>query len=155
MMTALPIRLAGPADAGDIAEMSRGLIEHGLPWSWQPARVRAAIGARDTNVAVLRLDGVLVAFGIMEYLETDAYLVLFAVRREHQRQGLGSAMLRWLEDSARVAGAERIRVDARRDNAAGRSFYNEHGYHEVGIRPARYGHGVDGVRLEKWLRAQD
>ena len=152
MQTDLPIRLADPADAEDIAALSRDLIEHGLPWSWRPARVQAAIRNPDTNVAVLRDEGALVAFGIMEYLESDAYLVLFAVRRERQREGIGSALLGWLEASAKVAGAERIRVDARRDNVAARSFYNELGYHEVAIRPGRYSAEVDGIRLEKWLR---
>ena len=75
-----------------------------------------------------------------------------AVARAHQRQGIGSAMLRWLEASAVVAGARRVRLHARRDNVAGRTFYNEHGYHEVTIEPGRYGTQVDGIRLEKWLR---
>lgn len=147
-----PIQLATLADADGIAAMSRELIEQGLPWSWRPDRVRAAIRHAETNVAVVRTDGALAAFGIMEYLEADAYLVLFAVRRQHQRRGMGSTLLRWLEASAIAAGAERIRVDARRDNLGARSFYNEQGYHEVRIQPGRYSPGVDGVRLEKWLR---
>jgi len=103
---------------------------------------------------VMRECGQLLAFGIMEYLDTDAYLVLFAVRQTRRRRGFGSAVLRWLEASAAAAGAERIRLDARRDNAAARSFYNQHGYHEVQIAPGRYGGLIDGVRLEKWLRAR-
>ena len=149
------IRLAGPDDAQDIAAMSRELIEHGLPWTWRPSRVRRAIGSPDTNVAVMREPGGIVAFGVMEYLESDAYLALLAVDRAHQRRGIGSAVLRWLEASAAVAGAQRIRLHARWDNIAGRAFYNEHGYHEVTIQPERYGASVDGIRLEKWLRAAD
>jgi len=147
-----PIRLAEPGDADEIAAMSRELIEHGLPWTWRPARVRRAIGSPETNVAVAGELGELVAFGIMEYLESDAYLVLLAVHRSHQRRGIGSAILRWLEASAAVAGAQRIRLHARRDNVAGRSFYNEHGYHEVKIQPGRYSATLDGIWLEKWLR---
>lgn len=148
-----PIRLADPADAADIAAMSRDLIEYGLPWSWRPERVQAAIRHPETNVAVARDAGGLLAFGIMEYLDSDAYLVLLAVRADGQRRGVGSAILRWLEASAAAAGATRIRLDARRENLAGRNFYGEHGYHEVALRPDRYGPAVDGVRLEKWLRA--
>lgn len=133
--------------------MSRDLIERGLPWGWRPARVLNAIGNPETNVAVIRVAGELVAFGIMEYLETDAYLALLAVRSTRQREGLGRSLLHWLEASARAAGARRIRVEARRDNVAARNFYNELGYHEVGIRRDRYSDGVDGLVLEKWLRA--
>lgn len=153
MTTDPPVRLALPEDAADIAAMSRDLIERGLPWTWRPARVLRAIGAPDTNVAMVRIERELVGFGIMEYLETDAYLALLAVRGASQRMGLGSSLLGWLETSARVAGARRIRVEARRDNVRARNFYNELGYHEVAIRQGRYSDGVDGVVLEKWLRA--
>jgi ribosomal-protein-alanine N-acetyltransferase len=153
MQTAAPpIRLAVPADAGAISRMSRDLIEPGLPWTWREDRVLHAIRSPDVNVAVATQDEELLGFGIMEYLEADAYLALFAVRAASQRTGIGSALIRWLEASAIAAGAERIRLDARRDNVPARSFYNEHGYHETGIRRGRYGPSVDGVRLEKWLR---
>lgn len=134
--------------------MSRELIERGLPWGWRPARVLAAIHSAETNVAVVRTDAGLIAFGIMDYLERHAYLALLAVRPGSQRTGVGRSLLRWLEASALVAGAERIGVEARLDNAAARSFYNELGYHEVAINRGRYSDGVDGVRLEKWLRAR-
>jgi ribosomal-protein-alanine N-acetyltransferase len=152
MTTDPPVRLARPEDAADIAAMSRDLIERGLPWNWRPARVLQAIRNPETNVAVARVDGALVAFGIMEYLETDAYLALLAVRASSQRQGWGSSVLRWLEESAQVAGARRIRLETRRDNVPARTFYNELGYHEVAIRHSRYSDGVDGLLLEKWLR---
>lgn len=147
-----PVRLATPSDAGDIAAMSRELIEHGLPWTWTRSRVARAIASADTNVAVVRTQGELTAFGIMEHLEADAHLVLFAVHRASQRQGIGSTVLSWLEASARAAGAQRIRLEARRENVAARSFYNQHGYHERAISPRMYSGAVDGVRLEKWLR---
>ena len=107
----------------------------------------------DTNVAGVRERGELIAFGIMEYLDEDAYLVLFAVRPARQRQGIAADVLRWPEASAAAAGSSRVRVDARRDKPAARSFYNELGYHEVRIRPRAYGDRIDQVRLEKWLRA--
>jgi ribosomal protein S18 acetylase RimI-like enzyme len=91
----------------------------------------------------------------MEYREVHAHLVLFAVRSERQRQGMGSALLLWLEAVARTAGAQRIQVEARRENLEARSFYNEHGYHERVLDKAMYGSRVDGVLLEKWLRVTD
>lgn len=146
------IRLAASSDAEAIAAMSRELIEYGLPWNWRPARVLGAIRNAETNVAVVKEEGELIAFGIMEYWELDAHLVLFAVRKQSQRRGIGSALLRWLESSAMAAGAQRIRLEARRENLAARSFYNEHGYHELVINPGRYSGAVDGIQLEKWLR---
>jgi ribosomal-protein-alanine N-acetyltransferase len=149
----LQISIALASDAGRIAAMSRELIEDGLPWTWRPERVARAIAAPETNVAVAREGLEITAFGIMDYLEDDAHLVLFAVRRLSQRKGIGSELLRWLEASAQVAGARRIRVEARRDNSAARNFYNEHGYHELAINARMYSGLLDGIRLEKWLRA--
>jgi ribosomal protein S18 acetylase RimI-like enzyme len=147
-----PVTIATRIDAKAIAVMSRDLIEHGLEWRWRPERVARTIDDPNTNVVVVRGSRQLIAFGIMEYLDDDAYLVLFAVRPPHQRQRVGTALLRWLETVARAAGSQRIRVDARRDNVAARCFYNEHGYHERTLKPRMYGAAVDGVRLEKWLR---
>ena len=147
-----PVTIAGPSDASAIAVMSRDLIEYGLGWRWRTDRVARAIRDPDTNVAVLRRQTELIGFGIMEYLDDEAYLVLFAVARSSQRQGVGSALLRWLEAAARAAGSQRIRLDTRRENVAARCFYNDHGYHERILESRMYSKAVDGVRLEKWLR---
>ena len=152
MTPAVHVRMASMADAAAIAAMSRDLIEHDLPWSWRADRIRQAVGAANTNVAVIQEDPELDAFGIMEYWDDDAHLVLFAVRHARQRRGLGSALLGWLEDCAVAAGSKRIRVEARRDNDAARNFYNENGYHELAIERLRYSGRIDKISLEKWLR---
>ena len=155
MISHLAIRFATLADAVAIAALSRDEIEHGLPWTWREPRVRHAIADPDTNVIVVGPPGAVVAFGVMYYAADDAHLLLFAVHRSQQRQGVGSALLQWLEEAARAAGARRIRVEARMDNEAARSFYNERGYHEGAIVRRMYSGRLDGVRLEKWLRPDD
>jgi ribosomal-protein-alanine N-acetyltransferase len=152
MISHLTIRFALRADAGAIAALSRDEIEAGLPWTWREPRVRHAIADPDTNVVVAGPPGAVAAFGVMYYADDDAHLLLFAVQRWQQRQGVGSALLQWLEEAARAAGAARIRVEARMDNEAARSFYNERGYHEREIVRRMYSARLDGVRLEKWLR---
>jgi ribosomal-protein-alanine N-acetyltransferase len=152
MIDAHAIRRAAIGDAAGIAAMSRDYIEQGLPWSWTEARVAHAIRTPDTNVVVVGEPGALIGFGIMSYLEDDAHLLLFAVRRAYQRKGVGSAILRWLEKVARNAGAHRIRVECRRDNSVARNFYGEHGYHEVVIAKGMYRGLADGINLEKHFR---
>ena len=147
------VRLARTSDAEGIAVMSRDYIEHGLPWTWTAGRVAAAIGAPDINVVVVGERGAIQAFGIMSYPDDDAHLLLFAVLRDQQRRGVGSAILRWLQEAACTAGAKRIRVECRRDNVAARNFYCEHGYHELSITTKFYRGLKDGVHLVKWLRS--
>jgi ribosomal-protein-alanine N-acetyltransferase len=148
-----PIRLARRADAAAIATMSRDEIEQGLPWSWTEGRVLGAIQNPDTNVAVVGATGALQGFGIMAYRDEVAHLLLFSVRPEYRRRGLGSALLRWLECVAVTAGVERIVVECRRDNAGARNFYAETGYHEMAISKGYYRGVEDAVRIEKWLSA--
>jgi ribosomal-protein-alanine N-acetyltransferase len=154
MIADVALRLAVLADSAEIAAMSREYIEHGLPWSWTDERVSHAIQDPDTNVVVAGERGSINAFGIMFYANDDAHLLLFAVRRSHQRRGIGSAILHWLEEAARTAGAKRIRVECRRDNAAARNFYSEHAYHERDIAKGMYRGIKDGIHLEKWFRLE-
>ena len=153
MIADLEVRLANVADAADIAAMSRDYIEYGLPWRWKYGRVVKSLNDPETNIAVAGKQGALIAFGIMSYSDDEAHLLLFAVRRAYQRQGIGTALLQWLEAVARTAGAQRIRLECRIDNVPARNFYCANGYHERQIREAMYNNSVDGVRLEKWLRA--
>jgi ribosomal-protein-alanine N-acetyltransferase len=147
----LSIRLATRDDAASIAAMSRDEIEQGLPWSWTEQRVAHAIANPEANVIVAGPPASLTGFGIMSYVGDEAHLLLFAVASAHRRQGIGSAMLAWLETVAREAGVQRVRVECRRGNAAARNFYGEHGYHEQTI-VHRYYRGVeDAVSLEKFL----
>ena len=147
----LTIRLATRDDAAGIAAMSRDEIEQGLPWSWTEGRVSRAIANPDANVIVATSHGALCGFGIMSHVGDDAHLLLFAVAAGRRRQGVGSAMLEWLETVARDAGGRRVRVECRRSNDAARNFYGEHGYYERTI-VHRYYRGVeDAIVLEKHL----
>ena len=67
------IRFATLADAGEIAVLSRDLIEQGLPWTWTPGRVARSIRDPDTNVVVAGTEGALSGFAIMYYAEDDAH----------------------------------------------------------------------------------
>lgn len=152
MQAETSICLATPADAFQIACLSRDCIEQGLPWRWTPPRVLRSIRDAETNVAVVREDQRVTGFGIMKYADDDAHLLLLAVDPDRRRLGIASAILAWLEDVARTAGAQRVRLEARLANDEARCFYNQHGYHERALRDGMYGADVDGVALEKWLR---
>lgn len=150
MMDACEIRLAVPADASPIAAMSRDYVEDGLPWGWTPVRVTHSIRNRATNVAVAECGKELAGFGIMKYLDDDAHLLLFAVKPEYRRRGVGSGLLDWLESTATTAGIELIFLETRTTNGAAREFYAARGYHELATLPRYYGR-EDAVRIGKDL----
>src|SRR4051812_3843952 len=117
-------RLARPADAYEIAVMSRYLVEVGLRgWSWPPERVAKAIRARSTLVLVAEVRAHLVGFAIMEFGDVQAHLSLLAVKPSYHRCGIGRALLQWLEDSALAGGITTITLELRANNYGARSFY--------------------------------
>jgi ribosomal-protein-alanine N-acetyltransferase len=153
LITDFDIRLAVAADARHIAEMSRDSIEVGLGWRWTPERILATLRDRDTNVAVAYEGRQLTGFGIMTYRSDEAHLLLLAVHPGRRRRGLGAALLRWLEDSARVAGIGVVHLEARACNRHARAFYRALGYREIRMLLRRYGGVEDGVHIAKdlWL----
>jgi len=150
MIDACEIRLAMQRDASRIAAMSRDYIEEGLGWGWTPARVARSIRDRATNVALAEHGTDLAGFGIMQYLDDDAHLLLFAVRPEYRRRGIGSQLLAWLESTATTAGIELIFLETRTGNLVARAFYAARGYRELATLP-RYYRSEDAVRIGKDL----
>jgi [ribosomal protein S18]-alanine N-acetyltransferase len=146
MLAQCEIRLARLSEAREIALLSRDCIEFGLAWSWTPGRVLRSIRDRATNVAVVRDDRGVVAFAIMRYDAEQGHLDLFAVRSDQQRRGFGSALLRWLEVSARIAGLIAIRLQVRATNATAIAFYRSAGFVDTGLH-RRYYQGVEDAVL--------
>jgi [ribosomal protein S18]-alanine N-acetyltransferase len=150
-LTIPQIQLAETTDAERIAGMSRDYIECGLVWSWVPARVLRSIRDRCTNVAVVRGHRAPLGFGIMHYGDDCAHLALLAVHPGHRNHGLGSGILAWLEQPARVAGIVRIGVEARADNPLAIAFYRRNGFEPCGRVEGYYQGRIDAVRLQKRL----
>ncbi len=152
MIAAPTVRLAQTADAAAIAEFSRDFIEHGLAWTYTPARIALAIHSRTANVASIG-NTRLHAFGIMDYQDTSAHLGLFGVYAAARRKGLGRHLFEWLQLSAVNAGIALIKLEARVDNTGGIAFYERLGF-TVGQRiPGYYSGIVDAMRMEKRLGA--
>jgi len=152
MSLAFVIELAKDGDARVVAEMSRDYIETGLGWSWRANRVLRSIRASDVNVVVARAAGEVTGFAIMRYGPLEAALQLFAVRPAHRRSGIGSALVTWLVEAARVAGIYVVYVEMRADNSVARSFYRHRGFEDMGALPAYYSNVESGHRMAYDLR---
>jgi ribosomal-protein-alanine N-acetyltransferase len=141
------IRLARTDDAQDIALMSRDLIESGLGWSWTRARVGKSISSRETLSVAMCRGTRLIAFAIMFFGDEHAHLNLLAVRPEFQRLGLGTRLIRWLEESAHVAGIRAIHLEVRARNQHARRFYRRLGFLEMALLPKYY----RGLEAAVWM----
>lgn len=152
-MSAPVYRLAHPADAYEIAVMSRYLIEVGLRgWTWPPERVGKAIKARDTNVVIADVRKHLVGFAIMDFGDTTAHLSLLAVKPTHQRCGIGRQLMAWLEEAALAAGITSISLELRSNNFPARTFYRMLGYKELAYIPGYYRGVETAVKMGRDIR---
>ena len=152
-MQAITFRVAKPPDAYPIALMSRALVEAGLNgWAWDPERVTRSIQARDTVVLVATVKNSLIGFAIMNFGDTQAHLSLLAVVLSHQRCGIGSQMMRWLEESALVAGIATINLELRANNHAARDFYRALGFHDTAYIPGYYRGVETALRMSRDIR---
>lgn len=134
-----------------IAEMSRDLIEVGLGWSWTVRRVAACLEDKAASVAVAHDAGRVIGFAIAKFRMDEAHILLLAVDEAHRRCGVGTALIRWIEKTALVAGIGIVYLEARLANAGAREFYKALGYKEFKVDAKRY-RGVEaGVRLGKDL----
>jgi ribosomal-protein-alanine N-acetyltransferase len=146
------VRLATLADAGEIAAMSRELIETGLGWTWTRARVARNIASASTVTLAACDQERVIGFAIMYFGDDHAHLNLLAVRRPWQRAGVGRQLLAWLEESALAAGIGTIRLELRASNRAARRFYERLGYQEVARVPEYYGGVETAVRMSRDIR---
>ena len=153
MISDLTLRLARETDALRIAQMSRDQIERGLGWSWTTQRVLRSIFDAETNVVVAFAAGKLCGFAIMKYHDDEAHLLLLAVHPSARRQGIGGALVAWLEQAALTAGVGQVWLEARQGNAAARAFYRQLGYREIQVLPGYYQGREACVRIARdlWL----
>ena len=132
------IRLAKISDALSIAEMSRDLIESGLGWSWTPSRLVREINEKYSNVVVAHEGNDIIGFAVMKYLEGEARLNLFGIHPNHRRKGVGTRMIKWLEETALINGNGVVYLETRLRNHGAREFYKSLGYKVIQRLPGYY-----------------
>ena len=153
MICSEEIRLATTSDALHIGEMSRDFIEAGLGWSWTPSRVLRAIDDKSTNVVVAGEGREVIGFAVMRYFDVEARLDLFGVRPSHRRKGIGTRMLRWLEETALVNGNGVVYLETRLRNHEAREFYSSLNYRVVQRLPGYYKGRETAIRMAHDLLA--
>lgn len=155
-MSSPEIALARPTDCIELAELSRVAIEYDLRWRWKPSKILALIRDKESTVIVARNEaGDLVGFAAMEFKATRAHLILLASVARFRRQGVATKLLRWLEESAVIAGMDYISLEVRLNNQGAVKFYEAHGY-SVEILKNGYYEGVeDAYRMRRDLIERD
>lgn len=97
--------------------------------------------------------GELAGFVLATFGEEHVHLALLGVAEEWRRRGIARRLVRWVEESAQVAGLFEVRLEVRAINRGARRFYAALGYVECGRVRAYYSGIEDAIRLRCDLRA--
>ncbi len=144
--------LADSDDAEFIALLSKHYVESGMSgWSWSPMRVIRQIQNPDSLVLVGRSDDRVVAGIIAEYGALEAHLNLLAVEPLYQRTGVGTSLMRYIENSAILEGNSRVCLEVRLSNPGAREFYKALGYKEIHIKNNYYKGNESAVYMQRNL----
>ncbi|MGH9427856.1 MAG: GNAT family N-acetyltransferase [Terriglobia bacterium] len=149
---AVELKLARLRNAQRIAQMSRDLVENGLPWVWTAPRIATHIRGNESNVLTAWANEHLIGFAIMQFYDEHAHLNLFAVDPQYRRFGVGRKLLVWLEETARVGGIFTIHLEVRANNGGARAFYRALGYQEVRAIPGYYSGRETAIRMTHDLK---
>ena len=60
-----------------------------------------------------------------------AYISMFCIRKEFQKQHLGVALMQKAEEVAREKGMKSIQLEVLRENTKGLNFYQKYGFHSM------------------------
>ncbi|MGC9072361.1 MAG: ribosomal protein S18-alanine N-acetyltransferase [Acidilobus sp.] len=90
------------------------------------------------------------AVGLIEWGHVG-HVISIAVRPAFRRRGIGTALMRALEERLRGMGADRLRLEVRASNHEARRLYERLGYKVVRALPDYYG-DEDGLLMEKPVR---
>lgn len=113
----------------------------------------------DTLVLVATVDGAVVGDASVQRVKASftRHVAIFstAVHPQHQRRGIGRALLRASVDWAKTRGIERLELYTRRDNERARALYESEGFavESARVRFIRLpdGHYVDDLIYVRFL----
>jgi ribosomal-protein-alanine N-acetyltransferase len=149
------IDLATTLDAGPIGLLSKNLIETSMPgWVWNPAKILKSIQSEDSLVLVGRKQKDVVAAAIIQFGEQDANLNLLAVAKKYQRRGIGSRLLRFMENSAYLYGKAALCLEVRANCEVALEFYAALGYQKRKVLRKYYHNGENAVQMARLIQVQ-
>ncbi|MDU4251965.1 GNAT family N-acetyltransferase [Pseudomonas sp.] len=157
MTTPILIRPAGTEDADAILRILGETYEA----TWKPELTAEAIARFESSAhtaayvrerlpffQVACIDGEVV--GLLDW--RDDFIDALHVSPQHQRLGIGAALLHHAETAIARAGHACIRLETDTFNRQARAFYGKHGYAEVDFYPDEEWHsGFTTVLMSKGL----
>lgn len=103
------------------------------------------------EVMVTRLAGKIVGYVSFRYVADEGDVVTIAVDTSVQKQGVGTAMMDWLEATAKGRGIKNLFLEVRSDNIPAIAMYLARDFERIDLRRNYYDTGVDAYVMRKRL----
>ncbi len=126
------IRIAEPKDANELSAMNYEFNDVEVSSEY----VREALHSNQEIVAIASIDNTIAGFACAQFYSSFCYdspwgeITEMYVRPPYRRQGVGSALLAFLEEALARRGISSIKILTGQDNAVARSLYTGIGYIE-------------------------
>jgi ribosomal-protein-alanine N-acetyltransferase len=116
------------------------------PWTQGVFIDELAMQARGSrHYLVAHLNGRLVGYGGMIYMDTAAHITNVAVDMTLRRRGIATELMLDLAWGARRAGMESLTLEVRESNVSAQSLYRRFGFAPVGVRAKYYENRDDAI----------
>jgi ribosomal-protein-alanine N-acetyltransferase len=135
-------------DLDGVVEIER----RSFPNPWPRFFFEKDLESGNTVAFVAENDGRIIGYALGSCIDVELHITNIAVAEDHQRHGLGSRMLRKMEEVAIERGCGFAYLEVRTTNVAAISMYRNKGYDILYTRKRYYIDGNDAYVMHKELR---
>jgi [ribosomal protein S18]-alanine N-acetyltransferase len=146
---ALLLRSYEPHDFAALYKLDQSCFLPGISYSKTTLRYFLTLASADCVVAVE--EGHIVGFVLSEENPPLAHIITLDVAEKHRRQGVGTAMLRQVEENLALRGVRSVLLETATDNEAAVAFWKRHGYRIEATLKRYYLRQIDAYEMRKIL----
>ncbi len=140
-----------PEDFESLYAIDQECYAPGIAYSKRTLRWFLRLSGAECLVA--EAGGAVAGFLLAEHEGERAHLITLDVVAAHRRRGLGTALLRAMEQSLAACGVRQVSLETATDNDAAIAFWEKHGYRTVGVLRRYYLDRIDAYAMHKLLAA--
>lgn len=119
------------------------------PYPWKENQFLETLNSETQSTLVREESGEPTGFGVLQMIESEAYLLNIMIRSDLRRTGRGGDLLRRLMDWSKDGGANHMFLDVDPSNDSAYKLYLKCGFSIAGRRPHGYPGGEPSYLMKK------
>jgi ribosomal-protein-alanine N-acetyltransferase len=143
------LRPYAPKDFEELYTIDQACYPPGIAYSKRTLRLFLRLPGAECLVA--EAAGRIAGFILAEHEGERAHLITIDVLAAERRRGVGTALLRAIEQAVAARGVRQVTLETATDNHAAIAFWQKHGYRTVGVLKNYYLDRLDAYSMHKPL----